>query len=163
MRIIVFCDDQTTGGILIQPMHDAGPSHATNTAQLSSTMMQQCIDERMFLMASGGVNDQPRWFVQHQKGLVLVQNIQRHFFGLGLRRAGFGPMNLNLFARARGMSRLDRVTIHTDMAFLDEPLDCTARNRWKLRPQECIQPFGRECFIQNQNFGAGGHDCQETF
>ena len=50
-------------------------------------------------------------------------------------------MHRDFLSGARGMGWFDFFAIDFDVAFLNEPLDGPARDRWKLRAQESIQPF----------------------
>ena len=99
MRLVVFGDDEAAAGFLVEPVDDAGPGHAADAAQRPLAMMQQRVDERVFLVAGGGMHDQSGGLVQHQQRFVLEQNIQRNFLRLRLGGPGFRPVDFNLFAR----------------------------------------------------------------
>lgn len=162
MRIVILCDNQTAARVLIEPVHDAGSRHATNAAELSAAMMEKRVYKRVLLVPSCGMHDQASGLIQDQKGVVFVQNIERYFFRLGLRRARVGPMHFHFFARAWRMGWLDSMAIDADVAFFDQSLYRAARNGREFGPQECIQPLGRECSIENQDFSAGVHCCQKS-
>ena len=66
-------------------------------------------------------------------------------------------MDLDLVAGAGSVGRFDGPPINPDVAFFNETLDSAARGGRELRAQKCIQPFGREGSIENQDFGAGAH------
>ena len=64
-------------------------------------MMQQRVDERVFLVSGGGMHDQSGGLVQHQQRFVLEQNVERNFLRLRLGGPGFRPVDFDLFAGAR--------------------------------------------------------------
>ena len=97
MRFVVFGHDQTAAGFLVEPVDDARSRHAADAAEFPGAMMEQRIDERVFLVPGGGMNHQPGWLVQHEQRFVLKQNLERNV--LRLRLGGSG-------CRARRCGRL---------------------------------------------------------
>ena len=71
MRRVVFRHHETAAGFLVQPVDDARPRHAADAAQPARAMMQQRVDQRVFLVARRRMHHQPRRFVQHQQVRVL--------------------------------------------------------------------------------------------
>ena len=65
------------GGVLVQPVHDAGPRQAGSTCVVG----QQAIQQGTAPVAGRGVNHQPDRFADHQQVLVLVHDVQRHRLG----------------------------------------------------------------------------------
>lgn len=149
VSIVVLRDDEAAAGIFVETVNDAGARNAANTAQLSAAMMKQRIDQRMFLVPSCRMDDQSDRLVQDQQRLVFMKNIQGHVFRLRFSRASLRPMNFNLFACAGSMSRLDGFAIDPDVAFFDQPLDCTPGDGGKFGAKIRIQPFCGERSIQD--------------
>ena len=58
------------------------------------------MDDRTAVMPEGRVNDDAGRFIQDQRIFILVQNIQRAFFGYQLRRVFGGERQLDDVARA---------------------------------------------------------------
>ena len=77
------------------------PGRATPPMPLSwpRAMVQQGVDQRVLLVAGRRMHHQPRRLVQHQQGIVLVQDVQRHLLRLGLGGPGFGPVHFDLSPR----------------------------------------------------------------
>ena len=140
MRLVIFGDDEAAAGFLVEPVDDAGPRHAADAAQRAFAMMQQRVDERVFLVTGGGMHDEPGGFVDDEQRFVLEQNIERDFFRLRHGGLGFRPMDFNFFACARMMRGFDDFAVDADVAFLDEPLQRAARGGGKFFAQEFVEP-----------------------
>ena len=139
-------------------MDDAGPRHAADAAELPRAMMQQRVDERVFLVAGGGMHDQPGGLVQHEQRVVLEKNVERHVLRLRFGGAGFGPVDFDTTSPARGVwVGLTGAAVDADVAFLDQPLDRAARHGGKLAAQKGVEPLGRQGVFDGQGFGARGH------
>ena len=121
-------------------MDDAGPRDAADAAQFPGAMMQQCVDERVFLVAGGGMHDESGGLVEHEQGLVLEQNVERHFLRLRLGGPRLRPVNFNLLARARRVRGFGGLAIDADVALFDEPLQRAARGGGEFCPQKNVQP-----------------------
>ena len=67
MRFVVLGDDQATAGFLVESMHDAGPRHAADAAELAFAMMQQRVDERVCLVSRLPDARRVRRFVRDQQ------------------------------------------------------------------------------------------------
>ena len=81
-------DHHDAGGVLVQPMHDAGPALAADAGELLAAMRQQGVDQRAVLVAGGGMHDQPGGLVEHDQVGVLVEDGERDRLRLG--RGGRG-------------------------------------------------------------------------
>src|SRR4051812_3656287 len=141
MSLIILCDDQATAGVFVEAMNDAGPGHATDSAKLAPAMVQQCIDQGVLLVASGGMHDDSRRLVEHEQSLVLKYDLQRDFLRPRFGSFGFRPMDADLFASARRMSGFDLAAINLDVSLFDESLDRTTGNGRKHAAQIGVQPL----------------------
>ena len=117
---------------------------------LNSTvaMMQQRVDERVFLVAGGGMHDQSGGFVEHEQRFVLEQNVERDFLRLRLGGPGFRPVDFNLFAGVRMMRGLDGLAVDADVAFFNQPLQRAARGGGKFFAQKFVEPRGRAAIFR---------------
>ena len=144
VRGVVLGHDQTTAGFLVETMHDARSRHATDAAEFPGAMVEQGVDQRVFLVSGGGILPPNPRFVQDQQVLVLEQNVQRNVLGQRLGGTGVGPMDLDLFAGARHGWAWTIWPSTRMCPSLDQTLNGSARNRRKLRPQPDVQPIHRQ-------------------
>ena len=120
-------------------------------------MVEQGIDERVLFVACRRMHHQSRRLVEHQQGVVLVYDVQRHRFRLGFGGAGFRPVDCHLFPGPRRMRRLDGEAVDADVTMLNQPLNRAARDGRELAPQEGVEPLRRKRVFNRQNFSAGRH------
>jgi len=116
---IVLRHDQASARFLVEPMHNSRPGNTANSAEASLTVMEQAIHEGIIIVARCRMNHQSWGLVDDEEGFVFVQNIHRHLLRLRSRRPGFRPEDLNAFAGARDMSRLDGAPIHANMPLVN--------------------------------------------
>ena len=157
VRPVIFGDDEAAAGFLVEPVDDAGPRHAADAAQRAFAMVQQRVDERVFLVAGGGMHDESGGLVQHEQRLVLEQNVQRHFLRLRLGGPGVRPVDFNFLAGARRVRGFGGLAVDADVALLDEPLQRAARGGGEFCPQKNVQPLARQRFLDGEFFGAVCH------
>ena len=120
--------------------------------------MQQRVDERVLLVAGGGMHDESGGLVDDEQGFVLEQNIERDFFPAAPWRVWRPANGLQSFRPPRGWLRgLDGFAVDADVAFFDQPLQRAARGGWKFFAQKFIEPRGRQRFLNGELFGAFGH------
>jgi hypothetical protein len=89
-------------------------------------MMQESVDERVFVVASRWMHDQSGRLIQHKKVFVFEEHFERHRFGFGFRCSRFRPMNCDDFAGARTVGRFRLFPIDKNLTFLEEALDGAA-------------------------------------
>ena len=71
---VSFCDDQTTGGALIQAMDDPGPRVAADRTQRTRSR-QQRVDQRARAKARTRMNGHARGLIQHEQVLVFEEDV----------------------------------------------------------------------------------------
>ena len=157
VRLVVLGHDQAAAGFLVEPVDDARARDAADAAQLPRAMVKQRVDERVFLVAGRRMHHQPRRLVQHQQGLVLVQDVERYLLRLGFGGPGFRPVHFDLLAGARRVRGLDGAAVDPDVALLDQPLNRAARDRRELAAQVGVEPLRRQRVFDGQDFSAGRH------
>ena len=113
-------------------------------------MVQQRVDERVFLVAGGGMHDESGGFVQHEQRLVLEQNVQRHFLRLRLGGPGVRPVDFNFLAGARRVRGFGGLAVDADVALLDEALQRATRGGGEFCPQNTFsRPPGSDFSMVN--------------
>src|ERR1035437_8333801 len=70
-------NDHEAGGVLVEPVHDAGPLHAADAGQAVAAMGDQRIEQRASGVAGGGVHDQAPRFVYHDQRVVFIDDVKR--------------------------------------------------------------------------------------
>ena len=119
--------------------------------------MEQSVDEGVFLMAGGGMHDEPGGFVDDEEGLVLEEDFQRDFLGLRLGGAGVGPMDFHLLAGPGRVGGLDHVTVYANVALFDQPLQGAAGDGGEFFAQKNVQPSAGQGLLDGKTFSAVGH------
>ena len=76
MRCIGFGHDKKTGGILVNPVNNAGSLHTADTRQIIAAMCQQSVDQRSGRGAGCGMYDHANWFVDHDQVCIFENHIQ---------------------------------------------------------------------------------------
>jgi len=131
-----FGDNQQTGGVLVEPVHDAG---ARQFGHLRHAM-QEGIEQRAMTVAAAGMDHQADRLVDHHQHGILEHHVERNRLG----RIGCGVrigLDLDPYRLAAADFHLGRGpgVVHSDLAGADPVLDAVAR---KFRQQ------GRQGLIQ---------------
>lgn len=106
----VFCHDQKPGGIPVEAVDY--PVDEIGIAQLMVGVPGQGISEGVIVIALGRVNRQSCLFVDDQKILILVDDIQRNFCFDNVIRAGFlQKEDLQFFTGAEAVGGVNLLTI----------------------------------------------------
>jgi len=67
VRLVIFGDDEAAAGFLVEPVDDARSRHAADAAQRTLAVMEQSVDERVLLVAGGGMHDESGRFVDDEQ------------------------------------------------------------------------------------------------
>ena len=106
MRRLGLGDDHDAGGVLVQPVHDAGAAFAADAGEAVAAMGDEGVDQRAVRVAGGGVDDQAGGLVQHQQIGVLVEDGERQVLALsGVAGSGAGGAKLVGGAGCTGFRR----------------------------------------------------------
>ena len=57
---VVLGDDEQAGGVLVEPVHDAGPPDAADPGEAVAAMGDERVDQRAGLVARAGMDDEAR-------------------------------------------------------------------------------------------------------
>ena len=120
-------------------------------------MMQQRVDECVFLVSGRGMHHQPGRFVQNQQRFVLEKDVERNFLGLRFSRPDYRPVDFDLLAGARTVRGFDCVTVDADVALFDQSFECNSRNGGKFFTQKGVEPPGRKRFFNGETFNLQTH------
>ena len=86
-----FGEDHQSAGVLVDAMHQAktGKSFFADGIVLLPEIPRDTIDQRARVIAAGRMNDQPRAFVDDHHLIVLIIDVEGHFFRNDLFSGGF--------------------------------------------------------------------------
>jgi len=75
MRCVIFGDDQTTAGVFIETMHNAGPFFSTDSGQRRA-VAKQCVDQRVLAVPGPGMTVAPGRLVDDGEIIVFEEKIE---------------------------------------------------------------------------------------
>ena len=131
-------DDQESGRVLVQTVHDARPARSTD-ARRAGRMRQHRGGERASRMPGPGMNDHPGWLVEHQHVLVLVHDRERDGLGLERLRRERRDLDLDPLAGGHVVGGLALRPVHANQSRVDQRLESGARHTGQLRGQPAVQ------------------------
>jgi hypothetical protein len=102
-------------------MDDARTSDATDSAQLTAAMVEQCIYQSVLLVAGGRMDYQVWRLIEHEQRFIFIKDLQGELFGRRDRALRFRPMHLYNFSGTWRVRRLGQLAIHRDMSLFNEP------------------------------------------
>jgi hypothetical protein len=98
MREVVLGDHHQPGGVLVQPVHDAGPAHPADAGERAAAMGDQRIDQRTGLVARRGMHHQPLRLVEDDDVVVLEHDVEGDILAFRLRRGRFRHVDCDRIA-----------------------------------------------------------------
>jgi len=123
---VILGDQDDAGSFLVQAMNDAGTKRIAALRE-RLTAAEQRVDERAGNIARAGVYGHPGSFVDRDKIVVFVEDIERDGFCLGVRGGAFRDFDRNPFAPTqlrRAFAR--KLVVDANGAGLDEFLNTSA-------------------------------------
>ena len=90
MRLVVLGHHHQSGGVLVEPVHDARPPFAADAGEAFAAMGDERIDQRAGPMPGGGMNNEATGFVDDDDVVVLIDHVERNGFGPGAAGTGGG-------------------------------------------------------------------------
>ena len=154
VRDIVFGNDQTAAGILVDTMNDAGARVTGDAAELAGAVVEQRVNESMLVIPGARVNDKIRWLIDDEEVAVFKENIERNFLGDQFEFFGFRPMNMDdvpCFWRVGGF---DLAVVDFDVACINELLESSPGDGGELGAKVIVEPFTRERTLDRDGIGA---------
>ena len=85
MGIVIFADNQSSGGIHVNPVYNARPDMAINPGKAVPAVIHHCIHQSAGAMTCRWMYHHAFGFIYHQKVSILIKNIQRNWFRKNFR------------------------------------------------------------------------------
>ena len=155
--LLTFGHHDAAGGVLIEPVHDAGPQLTANARQVGA-VMQQPIHQGAVFVARGWMHREAGGLVDHDQVLVFVEHIELHRLGLqvGQRFRRRHPQLHRVVLTQRRLG-LAGNAIDAHVAGVDEFLDASATLLRPLAHQPAIQPHGQRLGVgEGQQLAVAG-------
>ena len=141
MRRVRLRGHQKPGSIPVEPMHDSGPFHSSDSGEACAAMGEERIDERPRFMSGGRMHHEPGRLVDDEQILVLEDDFEWNLFAQRRGIGGRGKAQPGGLARAEQQTRVfHRSAVDGSMASFDQPLHSRARQIRRRRRKETVEP-----------------------
>ncbi len=128
MRLVGLGDHQKSRGVLVEPMHDAGPLDAADARQAVAAMGDQGVDQSAGLMTRARMDDQPGGLVENDQQIILKHDVEQDDLAQRLRRRGVRHVQFDFLPHAQlGLGLRPGRAVKPHVSRLDEALDAGAR------------------------------------
>jgi hypothetical protein len=135
MCVIRLSDNNHTGGVFVETMHDTGTLNTADTGE-GVTVVEQRIDQCAGLSLTGGMDSHTCRFVHDDQSGIFMQNIERNGFRFnGLKGTWSGKGESNLIAGSELVAGLGRFAVYSYGAFSDQFLNVCSGQR---KGERCI-------------------------
>ena len=124
MGKIILGDEENAGSFLVEAMNDARTKRIVGLGEVEAAT-KQGIDQRAVGIPCPSVNGHARGLVDADHVVVLVEDVERNGFGLGLKRRTRLGVDLNDVAGTNLLGILGGFSIQEDQALFDEFLDAS--------------------------------------
>jgi hypothetical protein len=138
---IIFGNDKAAAGVFIEAMNNPGPGVASDPTQLACAMVEQSIDEGMFVVACARMHHEARGFVNDDQIRIFMKDVEGNFFGGDFEFFRFGKMNGYEVAGAGRVGGFVFISVYEDVAGIDQLLQSAAGDRGESSTEVNIQAF----------------------
>lgn len=144
VRDIGLGNNEQSGRVLVDPMHDPGTSDTADARELACAMVQQCIDQCSIKVACRGVDNQAGGLLDNQEMFVLENDVERNVLWLIVRGLDLGHGNANFLLSTNLGGRIaDRFALRFDGSAANEILQAFTRKRWNDICERAVEPPAR--------------------
>ena len=138
---VVLRNHHQAGGVLVQPVHDAGPFDSADAGEAGSAMRDQGVDQRAGLMAGGGMHHQSPRLVDNDDVVVLIDDVERDIFARGFSRDRLRHVDCDRIPGGDMISGVaDRGASDHHLALEDQHFQPRARELLKLPRKHPVEP-----------------------
>ena len=141
MRAVVLRRHHQPGGVLIEPVHNAGPADAADPGKARAAMGDQRVDQGPALVARGRVHHKVSRLVDDDDVVVLVDDIERYILRHGLGGCYFRHVDYDRIARPDMISGVaDGGTSDADGARENQRLQPRPRKFRHVACEHAVEP-----------------------
>ena len=138
-----FGNDEEAGGVLVDAMDEAGAGIIRGEEGITLEMIGERIDERARVMPVSGMHDKSRGFLDDEKRLVLVNNVERDVLGHQIEfPSGTGKKEGNRVAGLHAIIRAHGLAVHVYAPGFSSGLHAGTGSIGKAVNEEFIHPEG---------------------
>jgi len=132
MCLIGFGNHQHSGGVLVEPMHNAWSAHSADSREVR-TVVQKPMDEGADGMSWSRMYDQPGRFVEDDQVRIFMEDFQRAGFGNEFQwlRRREDPSQLISFVQTTGGTKEDGA-VEANMPVGNQSLGGDARGDFRM-------------------------------
>lgn len=157
---VVFRDDHQAGGVLVQPVDDAGPLHAADAGERRAAMGDQRVDQCAGFMARGGMDHEVLRLVDDDEVAVLEHDIERDILAFRLGGSGGRNVDCDRIPRIDMISGVaNRGTANVHLACEDQRFQARARQVRAAHGEHTVQPprslVASDCHLDGDLVPAG--------
>ena len=98
MRLVILADEERSGRIHIDPVHDPGTHDPVDAGQLIPAVIHNRIDKRMLIMSRRRMDNHSLRLIDHKDVIVFIKDIQRDIFRTDVRDFRFGNKDADRLA-----------------------------------------------------------------
>jgi hypothetical protein len=138
MGAVVLGYDHAAGGFFVQAVDDAGAQFTADAAEVVA-VMQESVDKGTVWIPCGGVDDQPRGFVEHEDVCVFIHDVQRYVLGLDGHVFRRWDDEGDAVTGSQFGAGLAGVVVDLGVGTFDEVLEACAGEVWDFALQKAVQ------------------------
>ena len=141
MGAVVLGHHHQAGGVLVEPVDDAGTAHAADAGKACAAMGNQRVDQRSGLVPGGGMHHEILRLVDDDEVVVLEHDIERDILAFGLGGGGRRHVDCDRIPRIdmiSGVANRDAADAH--LTCEDQRFQARARQVGTAHGEHAVQP-----------------------
>lgn len=139
---VVFRDDESAAGFLVQTMNDSGPFLSSDAGKIVA-VREECVYQGMGLMSRARVHDDAGRLVEDEEIVVLEKDVEVYLFRLRFDLLEFWFPQLHDVAGADQIAWPGSFAIEADESFADQRLKPGARKGGERFRQNAVEALAR--------------------
>ena len=116
VRLVILADEERSGRIHIDPVHDPGTHDPVDAGQLIPAVIHNRIDKRMLIMSRRRMDNHSLRLIDHKDVIVFIKDIQRDIFRTDVRDFRFRNKDADLLTGGQLVISFDNAPVDTDIS-----------------------------------------------